>query len=479
MSRSGAVAAAHPLAAAAAREVALNGGNAVDAAVAAQAVICVAMPNAAGVGGDVLALVRTPDGTVTAVTGTGRAARDWATLGGPGAGNSVTVPGALGGWADLNERLGVLPFGDVLGPAARLARDGLIVDDDLVAAVAAHGERLATVSPDAPVLGVSLGDRWTQPALAALLDRASEIGPGALYRGEGADAVARAVAAAGGSLAAADLHEHASIIGDPVAVGWDGATVHVQPPNSQGVLLAMALQWLDCRWDEFDADRRDHVMAEIIGEVFAHRDDSGRGAALLAEPLDVDTERAGVHAGGPRSYLHTAGVATADSDGWVVSSLVSVFDGFGSAIHVPELGLYLNNRADGFTAGANAPRPAHRPVHTLAPMLSTHPDGSTLAMSTPGADGQVQTLLQVVSHLRAGADLEAALAAYRWRCEDGNLLVETGHPLADALAARGHRVVARPFGAGVFGSVVAAGSSPGRPPFSASDPRRQSTSLTW
>lgn len=479
MSRSGAVAAAHPLAAAAAREVASNGGNAVDAAVAAQAVICVAMPDAAGVGGDVLALVKAPDDTVTAVNGTGRAPADWPTLGGPGVGNSVTVPGALGGWADLNERFGVLRFGQVLEPATRLARDGIVVSEALAGAVEAHRARLTAVSPGCPVLDVVLGERWTQPALAALLDRASEIGPAALYHGDAADAVARAVAAAGGSLSAADLHEHTSMITEPVAVGWDGATVHVQPPNSQGVLLAMALQWLDGRWDEIEAVRRDHVMVELIGEVFAHRDDSGRGAALLAETLDVDTERAAVHPGGPRSYLHTAGVATADSDGWVVSSLVSVFDGFGSAVYVPELGIHLNNRADGFTGGANAARPGERPVHTLAPMLATHPDGSSLALSTPGADGQVQTLLQVVAHLRAGADLEVALAAYRWRSEDGNLLVEEGHPLGEALAERGHRVVDRPHGSGVFGSVVSAGFSPERPPFSASDPRRQSASLSW
>ncbi|ODU01379.1 MAG: hypothetical protein ABS81_20840 [Pseudonocardia sp. SCN 72-86] len=478
MSRSGAVAAAHPLAAAAAREVALSGGNAVDAAVAAQAVICVVMPDAAGVGGDVLALVKAPDGTVTAVNGTGRSPQEWPTLGSPGAGNAVTVPGALGGWADLVERFGALPLGTVLEPARRLARDGIVVSEQLAGAVETHRGRLSAVSPGCPVLDVVPGERWAQPALADLLDRASETGAGALYR-DGADAVARAVAAAGGSLSAADLHDHTSMVTEPIAVSWDGATVHVQPPNSQGVLLAMALHWLDAHWDDIEAARRDHVMVEIIGEVFAHRDDSGRGAPLLAEPLDVDTERAAVHPGGPRSYLHTAGVATADSDGWVVSSLVSVFDGFGSAVYVPELGIHLNNRADGFTGGANAARPGERPVHTLAPMLATDPDRSSLALSTPGADGQVQTLLQVLAHLRAGADLEVALAAYRWRSEDGNLLVEEGHPLGEVLAARGHRVVDRPHGSGVFGSVVSAGFSPGRPPFSASDPRRQSASLTW
>ncbi|GAY07956.1 gamma-glutamyltransferase [Pseudonocardia sp. N23] len=479
MSRSGAVAAAHPLAAAAARDVARRGGNAVDAAIAAQSVICVAMPNAAGVGGDVLALVRAPDGTVSAVNGTGRSPAQWPTLGGPGVGNSVTVPGALAGWADLNERHGVLPLREVLEPATRLARDGMVVGEALVSALTLHGARLAAVSPGCPVLHVALGDRWTQAALADLLDRASQTGPGALYQGEAADAVSRAVVAAGGSLAPADLHDHASMLVDPVAVAWDGATVHVQPPASQGVLLAMALQWLDGRWEDIDGDLRDHVMVEVIGEVFAHRDDcAARGAELLGEALDVDTERAAVHPGGPRSYLHTAGVATADADGWVVSSLVSVFDGFGSGVYVPELGIFLNNRADGFTGGANAPRPGTRPVHTLAPSLTTRPDGSALALSTPGADGQVQTLLQVLARLRAGRALDDALAAHRWRSEDGNLLVEAGHPLGNALARRGHQLVARPYASDVFGSMVAAGIGDGGT-VAAADPRRESVSLTW
>ncbi|MGD9988356.1 gamma-glutamyltransferase [Pseudonocardia sp.] len=480
MSRSGAVAAAHPLAAAAARDVALRGGNAVDAAVAAQSVICVTMPNAAGVGGDVLALVRSPDGAIAAVNGTGRSPAVWPTLGTGGAGDTVTVPGALAGWADLNDRYGALALHEVLEPAARLARDGMIVDEALVAAVATHRDRLRAVSPGCPVLDVARGERWTQPALAALLDRARETGPGALYEADAAEAVSRAAVAAGGALTAADLRTHTSMLTEPVTVGWAGARVHVQPPASQGVLLAMALQWLDGRWDDIDADVRDHVMAEVIGEVFAHRDEcAARGAALLGETLDVDTERAATHRRGPRAYLHTAGVATADSDGWVVSSLVSVFDGFGSAVHVPELGIFLNNRADGFTGGANAARPGARPVHTLAPMLATRPDGSSLALATPGADGQVQTLLQVTAHLRAGADLATALSAHRWRSEDGNLLVEAGHPLGEALLGRGHRVLARPYGDGAFGSVVAAGLSPDTVPYSAADPRRASVSLTW
>src|SRR6185295_344565 len=99
-----------------------------------------------------------------------------------------------------------------------------------------------------------------------------------------------------------------------------------------------------------------------------------QGEALLAHSLAIDFNKAS-HRGGPRAYLHTAGVAAADAQGDVVSSLVSVFDDFGSCVFVPELGITLNNRAGGFTTGANSAAPGKRPVHTLAPALLTTPQG--------------------------------------------------------------------------------------------------------
>lgn len=454
MNRSGAAAVAHPLAAAAAREVHERGGNAVDAAVAAQAVIATVMPHAAGLGGDVLALVHRPDGTVEAVNGTGCSPAVWPTVGSGAAGNAVTVPGAVQGWADLVERYGALPLADVLAPAARHGRDGVPVDAALESALVLHRERIAAVSPGCEVLGLVAGQHRVQPALADLLDSVRADGPAAFYTGPAAAAIARAGQAAGGSLTVADLASHRSEHPTPVTTDWDGGVVHVQPPSSQGVLLAMALQWLDGRFDRYDAARREHVMIELTAACFGHRSDCGRGSALLAEPLEVDEQRA-AHRPGPRSYLHTAGVATADSDGWVVSSLVSVFDAFGSAVWVPELGIFLNNRADGFTDGANAPAPGSRPVHTLAPALHRRADGSCLALATPGADGQVQTLMQVLARLRVGDPLTAAVEHPRWRSEDGNVLVESGHPAASDLRARDHRIVDRPRQP-VFGCVVAA-----------------------
>jgi gamma-glutamyltranspeptidase/glutathione hydrolase len=141
---------------------------------------------------------------------------------------------------------------------------------------------------------------------------------------------------------------------------------------------------------------------------------------------------------------------------------VSVFDDFGSGVFVPELGIVLNNRAAGFTDGENAAAPGSRPVHTLAPAL-IEADGSRLALATPGADGQVQTLLQVLASLRRGASLEEAVAAPRWRSEAAQLLIERGHPQIVALRARGHDVLVLDPGSDVFGAVVAAGAPAHRP----------------
>jgi len=155
----------------------------------------------------------------------------------------------------------------------------------------------------------------------------------------------------------------------------------------------------------------------------------------------------------------------------VVSSLISVFDDFGSGVFVPELGVVLNNRAAGFTSADNSARPSARPVHTLAPAMLIGPGGDTLAIATPGADGQVQTLLQVIVAMRRGASLESALAAPRWRSEDGRLLIESTHTGAAELASRGHDLRPIPAGDSMFGAVVAAGYRRGEP-YAAADPRR-------
>jgi gamma-glutamyltranspeptidase/glutathione hydrolase len=478
--RRGAAATGHPLATAAAVAMLERGGTAADAAVAAHAVLAVVLPEACGVGGDALFLVRTPRGVVayngTGSTGTGTAPGAGSTDGlragiaaTPGAtsagvatdgGASVTVPGSVDAWALVRDAHGRLPLPEVLAPAVAIAEGGFEVGPELHAAVAAQRPRLLRGgAADWSLLGASPGDTVRQPELGQVLRAVGERGPGAVATGAVAEAVCRAVARDGGHLTPEDLQRHRTVVAAPLSARWGPGTVRVQPPSSQGVLLAMALQWLDREAGDLraaPADVLEHVGVELTEAVFTYRDRcAADGERLLDLPLAVDRERA-TRRGGPRAYLHTTGVAVADATGTVVSSLLSLFDDFGSATFVPEGGFVLNNRAAGFTRPPNDPGPGRRPVHTLAPALVEGPDGVT-ALATPGADGQVQTLLQVLARVRfRGQGLPDAVGAPRWRSVEGALVVGAGHDAARALRARGHDVQEVDDGDARFGAVVSA-----------------------
>ncbi|CAA9528534.1 MAG: NADH-ubiquinone oxidoreductase chain H [uncultured Solirubrobacteraceae bacterium] len=272
-----------------------------------------------------------------------------------------------------------------------------------------------------------------------------------------------AAQADGGSLAPEDLASHRTLVRAPLA-GRHGATgLTVQPPASQAILALMALGAVAAHGPA-DAPQRAHLAVEAVEAAFAHRDDVATDGAedrLLALELALDPERAG-RRGGPRGYSHTTAVATADAEGTVVSMLVTVFDDFGSAVLVPEGGFLLTNRLTGCSddpASPNAPRAGRRPVHTLSPALVEHGD-LAFAVATPGADGQVQTLLQIVQGLEdGGLDVAAALAAPRWRSQDAVLEVEDDLPaeVLEHLEARGHVLERHPAGSGRFGAAVAVG----------------------
>ncbi|QIG52353.1 gamma-glutamyltransferase [Nordella sp. HKS 07] len=459
--RTGAVSAADPFAAAAAQEILTAGGSAVDAMVAAQAVLAVVAPDACGLGGDMLCLIREPDGNVLALNGTGAAPAKLtkvATDGGAG----ITVPGMVAAWDVALERHGRLSFSRVLEPAIRIARLGMRMPASLARAAQTHRPRLERYGAGQwGLLAAQVGDLVIQNELAMTLDRIGKEGLGGFYRGECAAATAAAVQAQGGALSIGDLASHQTIVADPIAVTFRGARLMVQPPISQGVLLAMAAQALSDLGD-VPGDRLDHAAIELTEASFAYRDHIAEGDRLLKKKLTLDLDKAG-HRGGPRAYLHTAGVSVADRHGCVVSSLVSVFDDFGSGVLVPECGFVLNNRAGGFTRAPNDAAPGKRPVHTLAPAMLETARGA-IALSTPGADGQVQTLLQVLSGLMIeGIDLATAIGRPRWRSENGLLLVEQSHPRQDLLAELGHKVTPMRDGDMRAGAVTAAGSIDGAP----------------
>jgi len=468
----GAVSAAHPRAVTAGIRVFEAGGNACDAMIAAQAVLCVVAPSACGIGGDMLALVRSPDGKVTAINGTGCAPRDPAFNEAGDDGRAVTVPGLVGAWQSVNELWGRLPLRHCLAPAIELAEQGCLLARDTSRAVHDQARRLQRGGADDWVVTQSAarGTPAMQPELARLLTGIAEDGASVFYRGPMAAAIEQAVRHAGGLLTGIDLAAHETPILDPVEIPFADGHLFVQPPMTQGILLAMSLQGL-ANSNLAGAASLDHLCIELTEASFQFRDRVSEGAALLAEPLHINPQVAS-KLGGPRSYLHTAGVSTTDRDGMVCSSLISVFDDFGSCILVPEGGFTLNNRAQGFGLAPNHAGPGRRPVHTLAPALWESGE-TVMALATPGADGQVQTLLQILAKCELKQmNLAEAIAAPRWRSQDRKLLVERGHGGIDGLERAGHAVVELEPGDSCFGGVVCTGVSAGRP-FATSDWRRE------
>jgi len=468
----GGVSAAHPLAVAAGQELLLAGGSAADAAIAAQAVLCVVAPDACGLGGDMFALVHRPGDGLVAVNAAGAAPMAATAFSADGA-QSITVPGIVDGWSRMSQNWGRLPLSRCLEPAIRIAWTGFRVTGALAATVVAHRDRLLRGGAGSwALVGLQPGEVFIQSALGDFLEAVGRDGRQAFYDGAAAEMIAATVQRLDGALAVADLAAHRTEVRPPIAIRLGNVTVATQPPMAQGVLLSMALTALE-RQGTISPDLIDHAGIELTEAAFAYRARVGEGESLLSETLDIDFTRAGLR-GGPRAYLHTAGVAVCDADGLTISSLVSVFDDFGSCVFVPELGIMLNNRAGGFTDGPNAAAPGKRPVHTLAPALLTFDQGA-LALATPGADGQVQTLLQVITALfRNGMDLAQAIAKPRWRSEGGYLLIEDSHPGIARLEGLGHRIKRLPDGDTRFGAVVCAGRIDGAP-VAISDWRRN----TW
>jgi gamma-glutamyltranspeptidase/glutathione hydrolase len=425
------------------------------------------------VGGDAIVLVHEPGGRVTSVHGAGRWSEAAGSLRIRDDASAVTVPGAVHAWALLVERFARRSLAEDLLPAAGLAERGFRPDDALVEALEGDRVRLERGNAGGWPLLRSAAARAAvpQPELARTLRTIGDEGPDAFYRGDLAEAIVRAVRTGGGALTPEDLSSHETLVGEPIAMTWNDRRVLLARPPSQAVVLGIALRALE-RFGPAPPERAHHLRVEAILGAFGYRDRAVDGAALLEEPLRLNPDRA-VGGSGPRPFLHTAGVSVADGDGLVVSSLVSVFESFGSATFVSEGGFTLNNRAACFTGPPNHPEPGKRPVHTLSPIL-VRTGGELRALATPGADGQVQSLLQVLTAHADSRSWEDAMAAPRWRSDSGTLLIERSHPDRQTLASLGHDIEVRDDGDPIFGSMTSAGFSDGSP-FALSDWRRS----TW
>ncbi len=372
----GVVATPHYLASAAGLGVLANGGNALDAVLAANLALGVVTPYFCGLGGDVFAIVW--DGELHGYLGSGRspaaatAARVRVRSGehmpfvGP---DTVTVPGAPAGWFDLLGRWGTRSFGDIARTAIAYARDGFEVTPQAADVFAASRGLYADFAPWMAAYGaVESGTVLRQPAMAATMELLAADGSDAYYRGPVADAIAAAVQAAGGDLAAADLAAHAGEWCDPLRGDYRGLDVAELPPPTQGVSALEALRILDGLAIPERGAAREHVLIEAVKLALADRD--AYVSDPPAMPFDpstmladewiearralVDPARAGSPGAGRVQRGGTAYLCAADADGLLVSLIQSNFLAFGSGVHVPEWGINLNNRGSSFTLDESA-----------------------------------------------------------------------------------------------------------------------------
>ena len=437
----GMVATPHPLATAAGVDALRAGGTAVDAAVAANAMLAVVYCNACGLGGDAFALVWEPgEGRLHGFNGSGRspgalsieavraAGHDTMPARGP---LPINVPGAVDAWAQLLERFGRRSLADAVAPAARTADEGYALTGINVRSIAAG---LPTFDDTARAVFENAGEvggTFRQPLLAASLRTIADGGRDAYYGGPIGDEIARAIQAAGGVMTADDIAAHRGSWVDPISSGYADVEVATMPPNSQGVTALIALNVLSALDWSPDVPRI-HAQVEAVKVAWSERDrcvtdpDRGLGdtsellsaghAARLAARLAPDRAQRYVPtnpAGGGTVYL-----CAADGDGMMVSLIESNYMGFGSGIMGGSTGIMLQNRGAYFSldpSHPNALAPRARTLHTLMPGMLLRDGRAEVALGAMGGDGQPQTMVQLVTGLvDDGLDPQALVDRPRW-----------------------------------------------------------------
>ena len=446
-----------------------SGGNAVDAAIAANLALGIVTPYCCGPGGDLFAIVW--DGRAHAYLGAGRSAsgitRD--ELAGQHAHmpffgpHSVTVPGAVDGWFALLERWGTRSFGDLASAAIALAEDGYTVSEHGAPEFVHSRAWFAEYEPwTAQYGGIDAGTHFRQPASARTLRHLAERGPDGFYRGPIGDAVAASVQAAGGHLAPGDLAAHTGEWCEPLVARFRDTEILELPPPTQGATVLEALRILDGLELPADPAARLHVQIEVVKAALADRDawitDPDHmplpATALLADDFvaerraAIDLDCASHPTPGSPQRGGTAYLCAADADGLMVSLIQSNFAGFGSGVFVPEWGINLHNRGGSFSLDpgrVNAFAPGKLPLHTLIPALALRDGAPAIVFGTMGGDAQAQVHVQLLSHLLDDAcEPSAALERPRWRLDPHTwtLHVESraGAWLLADLGARGHRI---------------------------------------
>jgi gamma-glutamyltranspeptidase len=443
-STSGMVASPHALATAAGVDVLRRGGNAIDAAIATNAVLAVVYPASCGIGGDALWLVYEPKtGEAIAYNGSGRAsasldvaflnARGHATM--PERGPfSVTTPGCVRSWEDVARTHGTRGLDELLAPAETYARDGFVATETN-AKYFAINEPLLRADADAAALflgrGVPrAGDVVRNVALADSLAAIRRDGAGAFYGGRIGEAICSTLAALGNPMTLDDLANQTTERQIPVGVDWHGARIVAHPPNSQAAVTPMVLGMLANDGPAGDADWT-HLAIEAIKIAFDARDARfGEPAAMtgtiddLLTPAWLAASRARIDLRRARERHPTAdrggtiGVVAVDRDGRAVSLIESLYMNFGSGIVARGTGIFLQNRGAYFRLEAGHPNElagGKRPLHTLSPGMLLRDGVPEFVYGTMGGDGQPQTLVQLIHAIyERGMSVQQAIDAPRF-----------------------------------------------------------------
>ena len=486
------------------------GGNAVDAALAANAVLAVTAQHMCGLGGDLFALVHVPgEAQPRCLNASGRAGTgaDPAALRSEGLAHipptgdirAVTVPGCVDGWVALNEAFGSMELGEVLAAARRYAIEGFPASP-LLAAASRGLAGLDDVGEFSAA--AAAGTLVRRPRLARTLEAVAASGRAGFYLGEFGSGL---LSLGRGLFAEADLERSNADWVDPVSVDVWGHRIWTTPPNSQGYLTLSSARiselaglgpdpsdagWahltIEAAWDRPDV-LHEHADAGVL------LDPEGLRRRAAAISTDAASDLAGSFGSGDTTYL-----CALDEDGMGISLIQSNAQGFGSLLVEPHTGVFLHNRGIGFSPETGHPAeygPGRRPPHTLSPGLVTAAASGeaggelTALVGTMGGDAQPQVLLQLLARLLlSGESAGDAVSAPRWVlsgrqhsggfetwAERGDVRVHLedgpGEGWAEGLTRRGHEVVTHPVLAYNFGHAQVIRRLPSGVLEGASDPR--------
>lgn len=503
-----ALATSHPLATQAGLMVLRNGGNAVDAAVTAAAVLAVVEPAMTAIGGDGFALISQPGKPLYGLNSSGRAAaalstemlmeQGWTAMDDLSP-HSVTVPGVVKCWESLLASHGTIGIDAALQPAIKAAEDGFVVYPrvwsdwrDCAAKLASQGAggQHYLVDGHAP----KMGSIHKLPALATTLKKIAKEGAKGFYEGEVAADIVAELSKRGGVMTEEDLAGVSADPCTPVTSGYRGIDIAELPPNGVGIIAQLMLSLLegfDIKSLDPRGAERYHLEMEAARIGYAIRDahigdPTTMGVAAealidkawakgLAATIDRNKRNEDLPSTDPNFTSDTIYLSCVDSDGMAVSLINSVFKGFGSGIVTEKTGITLQNRGAGFRVSPGHPNTIEggkRPLHTIIPAMAMQGDKAKYCFGVMGGQYQPTGHTHVITNMvDFGMDPQEALDSPRafWR-PDGTIEIEPtlGQPVFDGLKEKGHPVdwTSSPHGGGQIieidheAGVLIAGSDP-------------------